>query len=1255
MLGQAPGTDRLNEWSRLVDDHAGDGMNPDESVDALANHIAETEAFEAKYPFFLSSERFAKEFLGDLLGDNVSAEVMAGAEGIVAGMLNDGMTRGTLALFLVNALLDIAAEIAAGEEPTDLHGAFGMAATAFHNKVMVAEHYTVEARMAEPSASVLDGVTADADSVMMAKDAIDNPVMEDPMMGMRYVLTPTIDEVMGGDADDTIVAQPIQGASSIFQETLNPFDSIDGGGGDDTIYIYGVDPDAELALVSEDISNVENVVLNTVGAIRAEMVSWEGLMAVDLHRFGHDDKVSVTVDGAMVSTDMTFGGEKVMIAGASGTVDIEASHSTMVHIGSAGHTESVMVKNGGNIMIGKNGDGGGQSMTVTTVSVDGVKAELGKDVPGDPNSAPYMAMTDDNGYVVGQNGTDRISIQVGPDGTPVVRVGIRADGTLTNADTGDAIPVTFNYDHDSDGSEDSPTAEISVTAELKFNSAMGGIVLGKVTTTGDTTAFPVADATQALDGMALPEGVVVIPTPSIGKERGEAEDVAEGAMPTLTINSDAIETVHLHNTNAIALVHNNSMTADRKRMPEDLSVTVNKYGDKDQDGKLGIAGMGSAENVMLTVAGDSWVDLNSNHVKMLDISADAKLSLKVRKFNADDMPVGPSETLESVMVSGEGAVSMNSLDGMKKLASIDASGSSGNNSFKSMAELAALTMVMGGTGNDTVGLMTSRDGKLESIDTGGGNDTVMLSGDTYREGGLMVDLGDGDDTFHGGPGNSMSRVDGGDGRDTLRLSGDGDTYKDGDKTMSIYSNFEVLDVGGGSGPYDVGRLGVDSVIIGKSTVGSGVALNNVGGGTSLSVSAEKAGTGTEAKVSYTFANDVNVAGSIIDGGTTNVLNVSLMAKGGSGDKKTSGRTAIADLEITLDGDLLAMAIDSDASVHRTAAGKGVTSGHYQNKVEVAGTSALEEVKITGDAQTHLSGAGLASLEYVNAAESGAGVAVDASSATGRVRLVGSHHDDDLTVGAFAGTATVKNTLVGNGGNDMLTGGAGMDLLNGGAGADTLRGDPAGGTQVEDLFIYNAASESQVTFTRNDKTGTFDAKGYDKIMDFTSTTDKLHLSKALHAIVTAGGIKSGTEWEAASGNTTPGGLADGRGWNPVDQDGAPGGATVATTSIDGTPNKAVTGDSPVNADGGALNLYEFIGSGRGLFMTTVVGQPTDFGATTRQVKNSLAIVSQTTTGDQGTWLLVDVDADGNFDADTDMAIFLAGDTPVDFVAANDLSM
>ncbi|MYL12574.1 MAG: cadherin repeat domain-containing protein, partial [Gammaproteobacteria bacterium] len=380
-------------------------------------------------------------------------------------------------------------------------------------------------------------------------------------------LTPTIDNFTGGDNDDTFVAQPVQVADGRFNATLNSFDSIDGGGGNDTIHIFGVDPEA-LRLGAEDVTNVENVVITTVGDIDADLRDWTGLESVTLDRFGRDDEttVRVIVDGAMVNTDRTFNGD-VTIVGANGAVNIEAGSGSDVHVGSEGHTETVMVKGGMSVRV-DNGAGGGnkQSMTVTSVSVDGVARDPGEKDPAKPADSSNVR---------------EATIPPGNSGfTPsatVVQYVRQATAAEDTADTGGVST--------SDG-------VVAVTAiEAALNT------------------YYVAD--QAEDN--LPEGVtltntgMILVTSDITKAEGYVAEVEEGdptgSEPTLYVDSDSIETVALHNTTAIVAVTNQSKTADEEDMPEDLSVTVNKYGTFQpwgavkQAGKLCIGGSGSAENI----------------------------------------------------------------------------------------------------------------------------------------------------------------------------------------------------------------------------------------------------------------------------------------------------------------------------------------------------------------------------------------------------------------------------------------------------------------------------------------------------------------------------------------------------------------------------------------------------------------------------------------------------------------------------------
>ncbi len=1153
MLGQAPGTGRLNEWVEAVDG----GM----SLSDLANHIADSDGFQATYPAFLTNGEFAEDFLGNVLGGNVSDALMAAVAGTVEGLLNDGMSRGELALAVVGALHDIAD---AGED----HAAYadlGMAAMAFANQVAVASHYTLEARMADPSADALAGVTADADSATMAIDAIDNPpVTPETMQVPDIKLKPTIDVIKGGDADDMIIAEPIKGADNLFNATLNSFDSIDGGGGSDTIKVYGVNPSDTLRLGAEDISNVENVVINTVGSIDADLSDWTGLEMVTLDRFGQEDEhyVKVTVDGATVTvgSDRGFNGD-VTIVGAAGAVDIEASDGSTVHIGSAGHTETVMVEGGASVMV-DNG-AGKQSETVTSVNVDGVTRH-----PGGSTGA-----TDPD-----ESGVREATIPSGNSGVTPSATDVQYVRQLAEGET----------DDDSDG----------VTPVTAIEAALN--------------TYYIAD--QEEDN--LPEGVtlaigMILVTSDVTKAEGYVEGssgTSSGVEPTLKVFSNAIERIHLTETDAIVLVENDSKDEDDKGTPEDLSVTVAEFG-----GKLCLQGDGTSENVMIETVADakeSSFALASNSVKTISIKAGSDLELDVYRFDNETA----STSLESVTIAGAGDVTMNDLAGMRKLKSIDASESEGDNSFKSQAgsspadsdQLAALTMVMGGSGKDTVTLRTSVTGKLESVDTGAGNDTVTVTG-LLRNDGLMVDLGAGDDVYFGRASNSESRIDGGDGTDVLRLTTTANsTYRGADnKTHSIYSGFETLNVAGGVGDYDIAQLGiVNDILVTASTASTAgaVTLENMGDGMGIRVSGTQGlarNTDNEANIVHELAE--RQSGQSRASGELDLVLTAI----GFNDTRVSTEGEV-ELTLTTGDDIEVINITSTASPHSrssTAASQRAKASDYVNELSLT-SSAVEELIIDGNAALVVTGGNFASLKLVDAGDNSGGVTFNAADPNGD--------------GTNPLTADLE--LVGGSGVDTLTGGSGEDEIMGGLGGDML----AGGDDGDD-FVIDSASESQARFAIVNGVNTL-LGGYDTITDFSLTEDHIDLSRSLLSAVSGDIKNSVTDWND---------------WQLWDADSDPSTPAVARyTSIDG--------DADVT-DGAAKNLATFIGNGSGLFESRETDDDaSDVNPGMITTKYSIAVISQEANDGaaadaeelaQGIWLLFDVDGDGDFDASNDMVIFL----------------
>ena len=1101
MLGSAPGTDNLNMWVGVLDDGS--------TLEEIANHIAASDAFQTTYPSFLTNEEFATAFLNSSLGDEVSAEIIAAAAVVVVGLLNDGTSRGELALLVVGVLFDIAAQ-------GDAHGLaadFGAAASAFANKIEVAEYYTVDLRQSDPNSRVLRDITSEVglddirDSI---GDHLDPP---DPIF-----LTNVRDSIVGTVANDLIVAEPDDNG----RDTLDPFDIIDGGAGYDTLEIYvsdaEIDPGIDIDANHAQVSNVERVYLSSRTGITADMSGWEGLEAVDIGRFGKNSDVSITVDGASVSTVRTIGGDATII-GAAGDLSVNAGKDSVVKVGSGAHTTSVSVKGGASVDVNLTG-AGGQSMTVTSVSIDGVQRNLGTDMA---------------------RGTGKESVEASID-----------------ADNENLEPGADVTQH---GTWDGTTFTEITNAQAA----------------SDTTYYIAAEQPD-VDTTGLDAGEVVVTT---NAEMAAMQDM-EGAkdMPSVHINSDAIEHVSLSNNDAIVAVINKSED------PEDLMVTVNKYGGtKDNPvGKLCITGDGSAENVSIMVDGDSHFYLASDEVKSISVAGDGALTLDVNEFGPDT--TGPSATLESLTLSGSGKFTMDAA-GLGKLATIDASASSGANSIKGIG------------------------GSVGSVDGGSGSDSITVA--AFASGGLAATLGAGDDTFNSAGGNGKSRVDGGEGMDTLQLTGPSATYKADGKDVSIFSNFEILDVGGsGEAAHNIGLLGVHAINISSGTTGA-VTLNGVGDGMGISVDG-KAGMGTAAEVVHNMkarsAGDLRYSGE---------LDVSLTANGGKGDTAMSG-TGTASLTLTADGEIEILNIESNAN----PAGKAAAAT-YQNTLVLMGAadadgdnvdSSVEAINVSGSARAMVSV--VAHADNPLADQFANLKVVDAEDNTGGVTFSGAGLNQDLEMAGGSG----KDNFTGGGGEDELTGGGGVDRLNGGGGEDTITGGAGGdnltGGAGNDSFKYGSVSESQVVF------GDKGMSGFDTITDFGTGDNEITLGKTLFGSL-QGTILNYTDDDAIDVTDT------------ADPD-----TTVNSLKafLDGFEGDGVF-ESRADVLPGALGQGELIAHSIATVTET-------YWMTAPVVDDPDTDEDETAAGDSANrkWILIDVDGDGDFDAATDMAIAVTGsDTAV----------
>ena len=376
MLGQAPGTDLLQQWTRLYTQSREDGLNAMAALQKVAQHILDSAAFEAVHPPYtiIENQDFAQRFLDSVLGETASADVVT----LVVGLLDGGTSRAEVAVRAVEYLLEVNHQ---GSDHAD-YPTFGTYAMRFGNQVEVARYYTVDKKWMTPGESVLDEVDDTAASVTVAKGRIDG--MQQP--GKNFTLTTGVDQFTGTPGDDTFVAT---------ESTLNGADRLHGKEGMDTLELSsgsGANDDISIPL-GATVSHIETLSVTSDGKFSGDVSQWTGLETV---------KLEVVKD---VDLELKAGGETKVMSTALGddddasTVTIEnanmvaleeVSKQATVKITGEG-TESVMVEGGKSVHVNTKAS---PSTTVNSVTVDGVARNNGEDGKRDGTTGAGTAAKD---------------------------------------------------------------------------------------------------------------------------------------------------------------------------------------------------------------------------------------------------------------------------------------------------------------------------------------------------------------------------------------------------------------------------------------------------------------------------------------------------------------------------------------------------------------------------------------------------------------------------------------------------------------------------------------------------------------------------------------------------------------------------------------------------------------------------------------------------------------------------------------------
>ena len=363
MLGQAPGTDLLNQWTRLYTQSREDGMDAMAALQKVAQHILDSAAFAEVHPAYtiIENQEFGQQFLNQVLGETASAEVVD----LVVELLDGGTSRAEVAVRAVEYLLEVNHQ---GSDHVD-YQTFGTYATRFGNQVEVARYYTVDKVWMTPNESVLAGVDDTAASVTAAKVSIDG--MQQP--GKNFTLTTGVDQFTGTPGNDTFVAT---------ESTLNGGDRLHGKGGMDTLELSsGSGANENISIPrGATVEDIETLSVTSDGKFTGDVSAWTGLETVKLEVV-KDVDLELKAGGGTEVTSTALGdddndkGSTVTIENA-GMVKLEGvNHNATVKITGEG-TESVMVKGGKGVDVNS---AASPSLTLKSVTLDGVHDGMGKD------------------------------------------------------------------------------------------------------------------------------------------------------------------------------------------------------------------------------------------------------------------------------------------------------------------------------------------------------------------------------------------------------------------------------------------------------------------------------------------------------------------------------------------------------------------------------------------------------------------------------------------------------------------------------------------------------------------------------------------------------------------------------------------------------------------------------------------------------------------------------------------------------------
>lgn len=306
----------------------------------IATNLAKTAEYLSIFPEFMTNAEFATKLVDNMLGSLVNAAGKAEAVTLLTAKLNAANTSTPAAKAAARADASVyALDLLKAVPTTD--GTFGAAAAALANKVEVATFYSVNEQQNPASVLKAQEVIEDVDNTAASVTTAKSAITGEATVGQTYTLGVGVDAIVGTSFNDTINALSVNTSTGVAAETVNSFDSIDGGNGTDTLNIYTTATENEAFPTNTTVKNVEIVNINNSAAPAALGDASKFTGVEQLWQIGGTGAAAVTNLGSA-----TTAGFKSLTAPALAVTPTSTATSANIALSSVGGAATLTVNAG---------------------------------------------------------------------------------------------------------------------------------------------------------------------------------------------------------------------------------------------------------------------------------------------------------------------------------------------------------------------------------------------------------------------------------------------------------------------------------------------------------------------------------------------------------------------------------------------------------------------------------------------------------------------------------------------------------------------------------------------------------------------------------------------------------------------------------------------------------------------------------------------------------------------------------------------